>query len=48
MTASQTVRILATAAALLAAPGMAAAQDAIAAPAQKAIGATAKGAMVPR
>jgi hypothetical protein len=47
MKSSGTIRILGVAAALIAGPTLALAQDAISAPAQKTIGATAKGAMVP-
>jgi hypothetical protein len=47
MKPGRTIRIVATAAALFAAPGVALAQDAISAPAQKTIGVPAKSAMIP-
>jgi hypothetical protein len=47
MKSARTIRILATAAVLFAAPGVALAQDAISAPAQKTIGVPAKSAMIP-
>jgi hypothetical protein len=47
MKPARTIRILATAAVLFAAPGVALAQDAISAPAQKTIGVPAKSAMIP-
>jgi hypothetical protein len=47
MKPDQTIRIVATAAALFAAPGVALAQDAISAPAQKTIGQPAQSAMIP-
>jgi len=47
MKPGRTIRIVATAAALFAAPGVSLAQDAISAPAQKTIGVAAKNAMIP-
>ena len=47
MKPGRTIRIVAAAAALFAAPGVALAQDAMSAPAQKTIGAPAQSAMIP-